>query len=81
MRLLFDLATALFAFAAAIFWWWSAARTLPTMLTYWDAVPASDAYRQAVEHSAWLNSVAAFLSGCAALCAFLRAVGDWWARR
>ncbi len=76
-----DLATALFALAAAVFWYCSAAMTLPTTLSYWGYVPASDPYRQAVEYSAWLNSVAAFLSGCAALCAFFSAAGDWWARR
>jgi hypothetical protein len=59
---LLDLATALFAFAAAIFWF----------------LAASDAHRQAIEHSAWLNSVAAALSGCAALFAFFKAAGDWW---
>ncbi len=74
---LFDLATALFALAAAVFWWWSAVRTLPPMLPYWDHVPASDAYRQAVEYSAWLNSIAAFLSGFSASCAF----ASWWAKR
>jgi hypothetical protein len=68
-----DLATAIFA----IFWWWSAVRTLPPMLPYRDDVPASDPYRQAVEYSAWLNSAAAFLSGCSALCAF----ASWWARQ
>jgi hypothetical protein len=75
---LLDLATALFALAAAIFWFLASYATLPPMLPYFDAVPASDAYRQAVEHSAWLNSVAAALSGCAALFAFFRAAGDWW---
>jgi hypothetical protein len=58
---LLDLATALFAFAAAIFWFLASYETLPP-----------------VEHSAWLNSVAAALSGCAALFAFFRAAGDWW---
>jgi len=61
-----DLAPALFALAAAFFWF-QASGKLPPMLTYWDHVPASDPYRQAIEHSAWLNSVASFLSGCAAL--------------
>ena len=73
----FDLATALFALAAAFFWF-QASGKLPPMLNYWGFVPASDPHRQAAERSARLNSVAAFLSGCAALSAFLRAVVDWW---
>jgi hypothetical protein len=65
-----DLATALFALAAAYFWFLSAGK-LPPMRTYWDGTPARDPYRKAVERSAQLNSIAATLSGCSALCAFL----------
>ena len=69
-----DFATAIFALAAAVFWF-RASGKLPPMLTYWDAVPASDPYRQAVEHSAWLNSVAAVLSGCGR--GSFQKVADW----
>jgi hypothetical protein len=65
-----DLAAAFFALAAAIFWFLSAYGKLPPMLTYWDSTPPSDPYRLAVESSARLNSIAATLSGCSALCAF-----------
>jgi hypothetical protein len=74
---LFDPATAILAFAAAVFWWLSAARTFPPMLSYWDSVPASDPYRLAVESSAWFNTYAAFLSGCSALGAF----ASWLVKR
>ena len=78
MRAVLDLATGIFAFLAAAFWF-QASGTLPPMLAYWDAVPSTDPYRQAVELSAHLNAIAAFSSGCAALCACVRAGFDWWA--
>ena len=71
MKRYLDLATALFAFAAAVFWFLSAYGELPPILTYWDATPPSDPYRIAVARSARLNSIAALLSGLSAACAFL----------
>ena len=65
-----DLATALFALAAAVFWF-QASGTLPPMLSYWGAVPPTDPHRQAVARSARFNSIAALLSGLSAACAFL----------
>jgi hypothetical protein len=62
-----DLAAAFFALAAAIFWFLSAYGKLPLMKAYVDHVPPYDPYRM---RSAWLNSIAATLSGCSALCAF-----------
>ncbi len=70
MRGYLDLATALFALAAAVLWFLSAYGDLPPTLTYWDATPPSDPSRMAVEESARLNSIAAALSGLSALCAF-----------
>jgi hypothetical protein len=71
-----DLATALFAFAAAVFWFLSAYGELPPTVTYWDAAPPSDPYRIAVARSLRLNSIAALLSGLSAACAFF----SYWAR-
>jgi hypothetical protein len=67
-----DLATALFALAAAVFWFLSSYGELPPILAYWDAPPPSDPHALAVARSARLNSIAALLSGLSAACAFLR---------
>jgi hypothetical protein len=71
-----DLATAMFALAAAVFWFLASGK-LPPMLGYWGVErPASDPHLMAVEKSARFNSIAAVLSGCSALCAF----AGYWAR-
>ena len=70
-----DLATALFAPAAAVFWFLSAYGELPPIVTYWGATPPSDPHQMADEASAWLNTVAATLSGFSAFSAFL----SYWA--
>jgi hypothetical protein len=66
-----DLATALFALMAAFFWFWASSVNLPPTVAYWDATPPSDPHTLAVARSARLNSIAAFLSGLSAACAFL----------
>jgi hypothetical protein len=71
-----DLATALFALAAAVFWFLASYREPPPILAYWDATPPSDPHTRAVARSARLNSIAAFLSGLSAACAFF----SYWAR-
>src|SRR5208337_3087141 len=80
MRPLFDLATALFALAAAVFWFWASYGTLPPMLSYFSSIPASDPYQQAVKRSARLNSVAAFLSRMLRVLCLPQLVG-WAVRR
>jgi Na+/proline symporter len=64
----FDVATATFAFAAAVFWFLSAYGKLPPMVMYWDAAPDSDPFYVAVKFSAHMNKWAAGLSGASALC-------------
>jgi hypothetical protein len=63
-----DIAAALFAFGAAVFWFLSAYGKLPPMLAYWDATPETDPFRMAVTYAAKLNRWAAGLSGASALC-------------
>jgi hypothetical protein len=63
-----DTGAALFALAAAVFWFLSAFRKLPSMMNYWGDAPASDPFYQAVKLSAKMNTVAAVFSGLSALC-------------
>jgi hypothetical protein len=51
----FDVAAALFAFGAAVFWFLSAYGKLPPMVTHWDATPENDPFRMAVTFSAKMN--------------------------
>lgn len=61
-----DIATAVFAFLAAVFWFLSAAGKLPPMVAYWDSTPDSDPFYQAVKFSALMNTIAALCSGVSA---------------
>jgi hypothetical protein len=63
-----DIAAALFALFAALFWFVSAYGKLPPMLTYWDQTPSDDQFYVAVKFSAKMNRWAALLSGLSALC-------------
>jgi len=65
---LLDIGAAVFAIAAASFWFVSAYGELPPMVTYWGQAPASDPYYIAVKFSAEMNRWAAFLSGLSASC-------------
>jgi len=67
-----DAASAIFALAAAVFWFLSAKGKLPKMLPYWDEVPPDDPFYLAVKFSARMNRFAAALSGLSALCAGLK---------
>ena len=58
----FEIAAALFAVVAAVFWFLSAYGELPQMATYWDTVPVDD-------EAAIMTSWAAGFSGASALCA------------
>lgn len=63
-----DIAAALFAFIAAVFWFLSAYGKRPPMVTYWDATPENDPFRMAVAFSVKMNRWAAAFSGASALC-------------
>jgi hypothetical protein len=63
-----DIAAALFAFSAAVFWFLPAFGKLPPMVSYWDATPENDPFRIAVAFLAKMNQWAAGLSGASALC-------------
>jgi hypothetical protein len=64
-----NIAAALFAFAAAIFWFLSAYGKLPRMITYPGYTPDTDPFFKAVKFSAMMNRWAAAFSGLSALCA------------
>jgi hypothetical protein len=70
---LLDIAMAATAFIAAIFWFLSAHRKLPPLVTYWGSAPAADPFFTAIRFSAVMNRWAAFFSGLSALRAFARA--------
>jgi len=63
-----DIAAAVFAIAAAIFWFLSAYGKLPPMVAYWDQAPEIDPFYVAVKFSAEMNRWAAGLSGLSASC-------------
>ncbi len=63
-----DVGAALFAIAAAVFWFLSAYGKLPPMVTYWDQTPPSDPLYVALKFSALMNTFAATLSGLSGLC-------------
>ena len=67
-----DIATAIFAFVAAGFWFASAFRPLPKMVTYWDSAPANDPLFVAMNFSSSMNRIAAGFSGVSALCVGLK---------
>jgi hypothetical protein len=54
-----DVAAAVFALLAAVFWFLSAAGKLPPMVAYYDKTPDTDPFYQAVRFSAFMNTIAA----------------------
>lgn len=62
-----DIATAVFAFIAAVFWFLSASGKLPPMVAYWNTTPNTDPFYQAVKFSAYMNMIAAIASGLSAV--------------
>ena len=72
MKLKLDIASALFALGAAIFWFLSAYGTLPHNLIYLGTDPEADPFYSAIKHGAEMNTWAAALSGCSALCIFFK---------
>jgi hypothetical protein len=51
----FDVAAAIFAVAAAVFWFMSAYGKLPPMISYWDRAPDNDPLYVALKFSARMN--------------------------
>jgi hypothetical protein len=62
-----NIAAALFAFAAAVFWFLSAYGKLPPIVSYWGQAPPTDPFYKAIKFSAAMNRWAAGLSGLSAL--------------
>jgi Na+/proline symporter len=62
-----DVAAALLAIIAAVFWFLSAYGKLPAMVTYLGQTPESDLFYKAVKFSAVMNRWAAGFSGASAL--------------
>jgi hypothetical protein len=62
-----DIAAALLALVAAVFWFLSAYGKLPPMITYLGWTPDDDPFYQAVKFSAKMNKYAAGFSGASAL--------------
>jgi hypothetical protein len=65
---LLEYAAAFFALSAAVFWFLSASKDVPTLETYWDAVPTNHPFITAMRFTAKMNRWAAILSGLSALC-------------
>jgi hypothetical protein len=63
-----DASAAVFAFAAAVFWFLSAYETLPPMVAYWGRTPESDPLYLAMESAAHMNTWASIFSGLTAIC-------------
>ena len=68
MKRWLEVGAALFAFAAAVFWFLSAFEELPLMLSYWGGVPPADPFYANLRISAHMNTVASVLSGLSAVC-------------
>jgi hypothetical protein len=71
---LLEIIAGVFALGAAGFWLLSASpwEELPRMVTYFDGIPESDPFRQAVVFSAKMNGYAALCSCVAAVLAATR---------
>ena len=61
-----DIAAAVFAIIAAIFWLLSAVGKLPPMVSYYDSAPDTDPFYQAIKFSSLMNTIAALCSGASA---------------
>jgi len=71
MVVLFNITTAIFAFGAAIFWWWSASIRLPLVKRTWDGLDNMEKLQGALSHSARMNRYAVI---CAGFAAFIQAL-------
>jgi hypothetical protein len=68
MRKWLNIVGAIFALAAAFFWFLSAWGKIPTLTTYWGAMPEDAPFFVALKFSAKMNNWAAALSAASALC-------------
>jgi hypothetical protein len=62
-----NLATAITAFAAAVFWFLSVRGKVPQMVSYWDGTPPEDPFYRAFVVSVKMNKWAAGFSGVSAI--------------
>jgi hypothetical protein len=62
-----ELSASVFAFAAALYWFKSAAVKLPAPGTYWDSMPESDPWLIATRNAARFNRTGAVFAGLSAL--------------
>lgn len=67
-----DIAAAVLAVAAAVFWFLSAYGKLPPMVSYWERAPDTDPLYMALKFSALMNTWAAALTGASALAMALK---------
>jgi hypothetical protein len=72
MKISLDTGAAIFALIAAAFWFSSAYKSVPSMLSYWDNAPPDDPFFVAVKRSAFFNCWAAGFSALSALCAGIK---------
>jgi hypothetical protein len=72
METALDIAAALQALLAAVFWFLSAYGKLPAMVPHYNQTPDNDPFYQAVKFSAKMNRWAALFSGGSALCMGVR---------
>ena len=66
LSLALNIISAVAAFAAAVFWFMSAAKNSPPILNYWDSTPTNDPFRMAFERAVRFNRYAAILAGVSA---------------
>ncbi len=66
MKLALDVASATFAFLAAVWWFRSASHALPQPVTYVGYTPGHDPFLQALQAGVRLNRWAALFAGLAA---------------
>lgn len=71
LQLAANVGVAFFSLIAAVLWFFSSAKTLPEMGTYWDGTPLTDPFYVALRAAGRLNKWAALFSGLAAACAAL----------
>ena len=72
------IASAAMAIGSAIFWWRSAARSIPPLETYWDQMPDDAPFLVAMKKTSADNRTAAALSGLAAIFGALSIAIQTW---
>ena len=74
LKVILDLAVAIFSFLAAVFWFLSVLGDIPALTTHWGALPVTDPFFVAMQRSAQMNMFAASFAGLAAFTATVSAV-------